>query len=212
MQQFHKHSIHILISLFLLLIALAIISRWNTANATEPVETIVVGEEIEWTHYDEFNRIYEQTDIYILHKDICKTVSKSPLCSDFELLKRVDDIAKSKNVPTRLLIGITYAESHVGIAFNRPACKEYHNWSWTKWRKHDNWRVEWFTKNRKADGNGCYLFKFNSVEEWFHSLANTISIWYSGCNNNVRCISRSYVGSPTVEEQSWINNVAKFYE
>lgn len=112
---------------FVSLLAIAFAS--NVMANTDLQETIVVGEEKEWTHYDEFNRIYEQSDIYILHKDICKTVPKSPLCSDFELLKRVDDIAKSKNVPTRLLIGITYAESHVGIAFNRPACKEYHNWS-----------------------------------------------------------------------------------
>lgn len=107
MQQFHKHSIHILISLFLLLIALAIISRWNTANATEPVETIVVGEEIEWTHYDEFNRIYDQTatiDIQTMHSKICKTRKDSPLCEDIEILKRIDTIAKSKGVPTGLII------------------------------------------------------------------------------------------------------------
>lgn len=201
-----------MISVFLLLVALWLLVYWSKSEASTQIEeTIVVGEEKEWTHYDEFNRIYEQSDIYILHKDICKTVPKSPLCSDFELLKRVDDIAKSKNVPTRLLIGITYAESHVGIAFNRPACKEYHNWSWTKWRKHNDWRVEWFTKNRKADEKGCWLFRFESVEQGFESLANTISIGYAKCENNARCISGSYVGSPAVQEESWIANVGKFY-
>lgn len=61
MQSYEKHVAHIFVSLALLLISLAIISRWDTANATELQETIIVGEEKEWTHYDEFNRIYEQT-------------------------------------------------------------------------------------------------------------------------------------------------------
>ena len=201
-----------MISVFLWLVVIALIVYWSRTEAsTELAETIVVGEEIEWTHADEFNRIYDMSDIYILHKDICRIVAKSPLCSDFELLKRIDEIAQKRNVPTRLLIGITYAESHVWIAFNRTECKEYHNWSWTKWRKHDDWRVEWFTKHRKADENGCYLFKFQSVEQGFESLANTISIGYKKCENNARCISGSYVGSTHVQEQSWINNVARFY-
>lgn len=141
MQSFHKHSIHILISLALLLISLAIISRWDTANATELQETIILGEGKEWTHYDEFNRIYEQTatiDIQILHSKICNTRKDSPLCEDIEILKRIDTIAKSKGVPTGLIIGIMNAESTLATNYSKPACKGHNNPYGIKGRKYDN--------------------------------------------------------------------------
>lgn len=213
MQQFHKHSIHILISLFLLLIALAIISRWNTANATEPVETIVVGEEIEWTHYDEFNRIYNQTatiDIQTLHSKICNTRKDSPLCEDIEILKRIDTIAKSKGVPTGLIIWIMNAESSLSTHFNKEACKTRNNPYWIKGRKYDNGKTEWYHNKRWPDPDGCYLYAFDSIDEATYSLANTISIWYKGCNNDVVCLSYKYVGDPEKSEISWVNRVSKF--
>lgn len=97
-----------MISVFLLLVAFGLLVYWSKSEASTQIEeTIVVGEEKEWTHYDEFNRIYEETatiDIQTLHSKICKTTSKSPLCEDIEILKRIDTIAKSKGVPTGLII------------------------------------------------------------------------------------------------------------
>jgi len=63
MQQFHKHSIHILISLALFIIALAIISRWNNVDwlawvstyDTIVMETVVVETPIPNSTYDNPN-------------------------------------------------------------------------------------------------------------------------------------------------------------
>ncbi len=179
-------------------------------------ETVVANEEYIWTESHELIRLLreatlpEVTEIDELYDQICAKVPNSPICWDKELLQRIDIIGKSKWVPTRLLIWIAYAESHIGVNFNREACRNYNNFFWAKWKKHDNWKVEWFTKDRKKDSNGCWLYKFKSIEEWFYSLANTISIGYAGCNNSVRCLSRKYVGHPDIEEESWINRVSLF--
>lgn len=51
-----------MISVFLLLVAFGLLVYWSKSEASTQIEeTIVVGEEKEWTHYDEFNRIYEET-------------------------------------------------------------------------------------------------------------------------------------------------------
>jgi len=54
---------HLLVSLYIWIVVLALLVYWSRSEAspTEPVETVVQGQEIEWTHYDEFNKIYEQT-------------------------------------------------------------------------------------------------------------------------------------------------------
>lgn len=102
---------------FVSLLAIAFASK-VMAN-TDLQETIVVGEEIEWTHADEFKRVYDEIErketdpVEILHREICDSVPKSPLCDDIEILRRVDMIAEQKKVPTRLLVGISYAESHI---------------------------------------------------------------------------------------------------
>lgn len=146
-----------------------------------------------------------------LHEEICQKVPESPLCGDIELLRRIDSIGREKGVPTRLLIGVSYAESHIGVNFNKEACRGYNNWFWLKGKKYDNWKVEWFTKDKKRDSNGCWLYKFKSVEEWFYALANTISIGYKSCKNDTICLSYWYVGNPEVAEPSWIKHVGVWH-
>lgn len=104
-----------------------------------------------------------------------------------------------------------FAESTLGTNYNKPACKSYNNPYGIKGRKYDNGKVEWYTKTKgRADSNGCWLYKFDSIDEATYSLANTISIGYKGCNNSVRCLSYSYVGHPDVAEESWIKRVSQF--
>lgn len=157
-------------------------------------------------------KAHKVTDIDTLHSEICKKVPESPICGDIELLRRIDSIGREKWVPTRLLIGISYSESHIGVNFNKEACRATNNWAWIKWKKHDTWKVIWYTKEKgRADKDGCWLYRFKSVEEWFYSLANTISMWYKTCKNDTKCLSYSYVGNPNVAEQSWIDHVSMWY-
>lgn len=71
---------------------------------------------------------HKETDIDTLHSEICHKVPESPLCDDIELLRRIDSIGREKGVPTRLLVGISFAESTIGTHFNKSACKSYNNW------------------------------------------------------------------------------------
>lgn len=147
-----------------------------------------------------------------LHEEICQKVPESPLCGDIELLRRIDSIGREKGVPTRLLIGIMFAESTLNTHFNKPACAHYNNPYWIKWRKYDTGKVVWYTKTKgKPDENGCWLFRFDSIEQATYSLANTISLWYWKCKNNVVCISFAYVGNPEVSEKSWVNRIEMWH-
>lgn len=150
--------------------------------------------------------------IETIHAEICDHNQKSPLCADLSLLKRVDTIASKKKVPTRLVIGIWNAESTLGTNFNKWACASYNNWAWLKGRKFDDGRVEMYAVNRrKPDKNGCWLYRFDSVEQATESLVNTIAIGYKGCAHKTECIAYDFVGNPNVAERSWIQRVEKFY-
>lgn len=39
-----------------------------------------------------------------LHTEICAHVQNSPLCKSFDTLAMVDEVARKKNVPTRLVV------------------------------------------------------------------------------------------------------------
>lgn len=154
----------------------------------------------------------EPDTIEKVHAEICQSVPNSPLCSDFPLLERIDTIARNKSVPTRLLVGIAFAESTIGTNFNKPACKATHNWSGLKGKMDDAGDVVMYSLNRrKPDSEGCWLYRFKSVEDSFYSLANTISIGYRTCEHRTECIAYAFVGDPDVAEASWIARVEKFY-
>ena len=181
---------------------------------------LVTAFKVEWMSEEDSDKIIEllnsvplhqETNIDTLHSEICDKVPESPICWNIELLRRIDIIGQSKWVPTRLLIWVAYAESHIGVNFNREACRGYNNWFWLKGKKYDTWKVVWFTKNKKADSNWCWLYKFESIEDGFYSLANTISVGYKGCKNDTKCLSYGYVWNPDVPEQSWINHVSMWY-
>lgn len=146
-----------------------------------------------------------------LYDQICDTVSHSPLCKYPSLYKKLDIMSKDHGVPTELVVGIAYAESHIGTNYASGKCTEYHNWWGLKWYKKDNGDVEWFTGEKWPDANWCWLYKFEDIEEAFNGILNTISMWYKACKNDTRCISYNFVWRPNIAEESWINNVSKFY-
>lgn len=210
---------------FILAILLAFVASivfWETQCTSlscwsVPMPTIVANEEYEWTIDDAIWKLIKDTDLsensymFSLQKKICKKAVESPLCKDIEILRRIDTIATSKWVPTTLILGIMLAESTLATNYNKPICKTYNNPYWIKGRKYDNGKIEWYTKTKgRPDSNWCWLYKFDSIDEATYSLANTISIGYKSCNNNVRCISYAYVGDPNVAEESWIARVQSF--
>jgi hypothetical protein len=141
-------------------------------------------------------------------KTICELSPSSPMCNNYRMLDSLKKIANERWVDYKLLLWIMYAESKLGTA-RAPTedCKGSNNWWWVKARKYDDGSVsEWFDK-QESKIPWCWLYNFETVEDFFESLANTISLWYAKCNWDVYCISRSYVGH---ESWAWVNNVYKF--
>lgn len=148
-----------------------------------------------------------------LHQKICQERKDSVFCTDTELFDRYVEASHKKWVPPGLVFGIMFAESSLHTNYNKPVCKSYNNPFWLKWYKQDDWRLDWYTQNRgRADAQGCWLYKFASLEEWLNGLLNTISMGYKKCENDVTCISYAYVGDPNKAEESWIGRVNKFYK
>lgn len=147
-----------------------------------------------------------------LHHKICQERKDSVFCTDTELFDRYIDASHKKWVPPGLVFGIMFAESSFHTNYNKPVCKSYNNPFGLKGYKKDDGSLEWYPREKGwYDKNGCWLFKFESLEEWLNGLLNTISVGYKKCENDVRCISYAYVGNPDVAEESWIWRVSKFY-
>lgn len=103
-----------------------------------------------------------------------------------------------------------FAESTLATNYNKPICKTRNNPYGTKGRKYDNGKTVMYNNGKGRDSDGCYLYPFASLDEATYSLANTISIGYKGCNNDVVCLSYKYVGDPEKSEVSWVNRVSQF--
>lgn len=142
---------------------------------------------------------------------ICELSKDSPMCNNYTMLNKLKTIADSRNVDYKLLLGIMYAESHIGANFNKENCRQTNNWWGVKNRKYDDWTVsEKFDiqyQSLDKDLNWCWLYYFEDVETFFESLANTISIWYKSCKEDPYCIMKYYVGH---ESGAWVRNVYLF--
>ena len=150
---------------------------------------------------------WDEETIPVMNR-ICELSPNSPMCNDWEMLIDLKDVAEKRGTDYRLLLGIMYAESHIWYAFRPAHCWATNNRAWLKARKYDDGTVsEWFDKQENKV-EWCWLYNFNTVHEFFESLANTISIWYAKCNNDIYCIGKVYVWH---ESASWTNNVWKFY-
>lgn len=150
---------------------------------------------------------WNEETLPVMHR-ICELSPESPMCNNWEMLMDLKDVAEKRGTDYRLLLGIMYAESHIWSHFNKENCRQTNNRWWLKARKYDDGTVsEWFDKQENKI-EWCWLYNFTDTHEFFESLANTISIWYAKCNNDIYCIGKVYVWH---ESAAWTNNVWKFY-
>lgn len=173
-----------------------------------------------WTVAPASSGVAERTkELEDLNKKVCDKKPSSPLC-DKETFYRLYKITEER-IPWKnffpILLGITNAESSLGTAYAKNNkgwyCTWYNNLGWIKWKKTDEGKS---VRDQKIpDANGCYLYKFESIDDYWISKVNTIRFWYKGCLNSkapVKCMSYAYVWNPKVAEQSWINNVSIFLD
>ena len=152
-----------------------------------------------------------------LFNKVCKNKPSSPICNraTFDRLYKITE----ERLPWKnffpILLGITNAESSLGTAYAKDNkgwfCTGYNNLGWIKYRKTDDGKS---VRDQKVpDTNGCYLYKFESIDDYWISKVNTIRYGYKGCVNSttpIKCMSYAYVGDRNVAEPSWINNVSIF--
>lgn len=152
-----------------------------------------------------------------LFNKVCYAKPSSPVCdrATFDRLYKITE----ERIPWKnffpILLGITNAESSLGTAYAKNNkwgfCTGYNNLGWIKWKKTDDWKS--IRDQKIPDANGCYLYKFESIDDYWISKVNTVRYGYKGCVNSptpIRCISFSYVGDKNVAEKSWIKNVSIF--
>lgn len=146
---------------------------------------------------------------------ICAKSPYSPMCNNQELLDKLILISTERWVDYKLLLGIMYAESHIGAAFKPNNCWVSNNRAGLKARKYNDWRVsEQFrqqytslTPELQNKLSWCWLYYFENTEQFFESLANTIGIWYKVCEWEASCIVSKYVWRYS---ENRVNNVNTF--
>ena len=119
----------------------------------------------------------ENQNLKKIHGKICATQLKSPLCEDFSLLQRLEKITTDR-IPDNphifpILLGITNSESSLGTNYApHTGCSQYNNLGGVKWRKNDDGST---TKDQKIpQPDGCWLYRFDSLEDYWQSKVNTI--------------------------------------
>lgn len=162
--------------------------------------------------------LIEDNTLDVLHDKVCQKQINSPLCKDRKLFDRLYQLTEER-LPWKnfypILLWITNAESSLGLNFARDrvwwTCTWRNNFWGIKWKKTDDWKS---VKDQQIpDQYGCYLYKFNSIEDYWISKVNTMRYGYKGCIDSktpIRCLSWPYVGDRNIQEQSWINNVSIF--
>jgi hypothetical protein len=117
----------------------------------------------------------------------------SPLCWNYPLLESLKNISKWEGVPFYLMVGITYAESHIWVNFAPQHCSTTNNRAGIK-----NSRLA--SQDRERDRKkGCWLHQFNSIEEFWLSFARWLKKWYidKWCKT-AECISKYRVKNDKV--------------
>lgn len=158
------------------------------------------------------SQIYGSPETDKVMNKICELSNESPMCWDYQMLHDLMVIAEERNIDYKLLLWIMYAESHIGANFKPYKCKVTNNRAGLKARKYNDWTVsERYDKQYQnitwVDLEWCWLYYFEDYKQFFESLANTISIWYGKCNEDVYCIMKSYVWH---ESGAWVRNVYLF--
>lgn len=162
---------------------------------------------------------WENKKLTKIHGKICTIQPKSPLCEDFALLERLEKITTDR-IPDNphifpILLGITNSESSLGTNYAPHAgCANYNNFGGIKWRKTDDGKSVRDQTIPQADG--CWLYKFESYEDYWISKVNSIRYGYAGClvdnpTTALQCISKWYVrGDGKIIKHGWVQNASIF--
>jgi len=193
----------------------------NVGKADAPQASLPLWNSVKWKSNPTERELLDWLQVKICWKQI-----NSPLCKDKELLARLYRITEDR-IPWKnmfpILIGITNAESSLGLNFAKDSvggkCDWRNNFWGTKYQILDNntrvysRKLNWFEYKNSKDQFGCNLYHFESIEEFFITKVNGMRFGYKSCIESktpIYCISGAYVGSKEVHEQSWIDNVSQF--
>ena len=164
------------------------------------------------------SQINSNSNLDILHSRVCKKQINSPLCKDRILFDRLYQLTEER-LPWKnfypILLGITNAESSLGLAYAKDkvgwTCHGRNNLWWIKWKINDDGSRQ---KDQSIpDQYWCYLYKFDSIEDYWISKVNTVRFGYKWCVDHttpIRCMSFAYVWDRNTAEESWIKNVSVF--
>ena len=147
-----------------------------------------------------------------INERVCKLWQKnwkiSPLCNDWEMYDYLSWISVEHWVDMEVLIGITYAESHIWTNFAPSReCSRMNNRGWLKGKKNDDGTVDKY----QLPYSWCRLYPFKDMKEFWDSLVNTISMGYiKWWCNNLYCLSSRYVWQPWEVKTSRVNKVGYF--
>ena len=136
----------------------------------------------------------------------------SPLCDNWDLFNNLKQISNNKWVSFNLMVGITYAESHIGVNFNPQRCNITNNRSGKKWQIYDDGSKSPRFNHMDNRHEWCWLYTFDTVEHFWNSYANGLYYWYvSKSCTTPECISRRWVKWDWEISQSRVNRVKLFY-
>ena len=154
-----------------------------------------------------------------LFNKVCKSKPSSPICdrATFDRLYKITE----ERLPWKnffpILLGITNAESSLGTAYAKNNkgwyCTGYNNLGGVKYRKGDDGKS--IRDQKLPDSNWCYLYKFESIDDYWMSKVNTIRYGYKWCINSktpVDCIGRYYVQWNGLSKPNWNKNVSIFLQ
>lgn len=166
-----------------------------------------------WSIVEKVEQEHNERDLILMDR-ICKysTINGnvSPLCWNKDLFEKLKKISIDKWVDFWLMLWIAQAESHIWANYAKWCWPEYHNLWWVKARKLDNWQT--IKDQILPDSNGCWLYKFNSIEDYWESKANSLKLWYINKQcTTPECISKWYVKWNWVVKPDWSDRVRIFY-
>lgn len=135
----------------------------------------------------------------------------SPLCNNISLTKELYRISEDRWVDFMLMLWIAYAESHIGRNYAKWCDKSYNNmwgikraidWEWNKKKDQDI-----------PDKNWCWIYKFNSLQKYWASKANSLYHWYYKKNcTTISCIAKYYVKGDWLRKPAYEARVNVFAE
>jgi len=117
--------------------------------------------------YANYTTITNSAELVRINKIVCDRIPYSPLCNNPYLQDRLRKISDERGVPFWLMVGITLAESRVGTDFAGGCDASYYNWGGVKARRLDSGEI--IRDYPIPDFNGCWLYKFDSVEDYWVS-------------------------------------------